>query len=279
MSDKEQDISQIQPYVDSQVAIITDFERKSSALKAEVEAIDITDTQTLKSAMDKRKEINSHIKEVSAARMGITRKFNDVVSQFISAEKSVLKPAEEAKSAIGQKIIAYEEEQERLRLEEAKRIKEVIAKFDTNLRSLRTLKSVDERGTELKAIYAELPEADQANGEIKLAFTQQIVALGERKDEIRTAEVDAAEAAKIAAKRRREVALAEQEAEDAAKKAAKKAGPAVKTGVRMRTVFKIVAPADVPFEYCVPSETLIRKAVEAGATEIPGVEITQERSF
>lgn len=269
----------LQPYVATQVEQITRFEKKSDALKNEAEAIEINDASALKAALDKRKEINSHIKEVSETRLSITREFDKVKTQFTDAEKRVLKPADEAKSEIGKKILDYEDEQERLRVAEANRVQEIIAKFATNVRSFRTLKSVDERGAELKAIYAELPEADQSNGEIKIAFTQTIVSLGERKDEIRTAEVDAAEAAKIAAKRRRQVAMAEQEADDKAKADAKKAVPVAKTGVRIRTKFKIVDPIEVPLEYCVPSEALIRKAIDNGVTDIPGVEITQERSF
>lgn len=279
MNDNQNHEAMLQPYVDSRVAEITRYEKKSNALKSEAEAIVITDQAALKEALDKRKEITKHIKEVSDVRFSITRKFDEVKSQFIDSEKKVIAPAEAAKADIGKKIIAFEEEQERLRKLEAERISKIISQFDTNLRSLRTLKAVDERNAEIRAIYTALPEADQANGEIKVAFTQMLVKFGERKDEIRTAEVDAAEQAKIEAKRRRQVALAEQEAEDKAKAQAKKATPAAKTGVRIRTKFKITDPAEVPLEYCVPSEALIRKAIDGGVTEIPGVEITQERSF
>ena len=81
-----------------------------------------------------------------------------------------------------------------------------------NAKSLRSQKACDEKGAELKQIFAELPEADQNHAEIKLAFTKAINELLTRKDELTTAERDEAEAAKLAAQRKREQEIAEAEA-------------------------------------------------------------------
>lgn len=56
-----------------------------------------------------------------------------IKSQFIDAEKDVLAPAEEALKNISQKILAYQEEQERLAKEEAARVDTICAKFATNV--------------------------------------------------------------------------------------------------------------------------------------------------
>ena len=71
----------------------------------------------------------------------------------------------------------------------------------------------------------------------------------------------------------------EIEAQAEVQSAAKKATVAPKTGVRMRQVITISDPALVPREYCEPNMQMIRAAIEAGAKDIPGVTVTQERSF
>ena len=58
--------------------------------------------------------------------------------------------------------------------EEAARVEAICDKFATNAKSLRSQKACDERGAELKQVFAELPEADQNHAEIKLAFTKAI---------------------------------------------------------------------------------------------------------
>ena len=140
---------------------------------------------------------------------------------------------------------------------------------------MRSQKACDEKGAELKQIFAELPEADQNHAEIKLAFTKAINELLTRKDELTTAERDEAEAAKLAAQRKREQEIAEAEAA----KAAKSQKPAVKSGIKTKTVFTVTNPELVPRYLCEPSDKLIREAIANGLREIPGVEIREEKSF
>ena len=265
-------MSQLQQYVDSQVATISPFKVKSQELLEQAKAKEITDDVTAKEAVAIRKLITSHRTEVKNARLAITRNFDSVKSQFIDAEKDVLAPAEEALENISQKILAYQEEQERLTREEAARVDAICAKFDTNAKSLRSQKACDEKGAELKQIFAELPEADQNHAGIKLAFTKSINELLTRKDELTTAERDEAEAAKLAAQRKREQEIAEAEA-------AKAQQPAVKSGIKTKTVFTVINPELVPRSLCEPSDKLIREAIANGLREIPGVEIREEKSF
>lgn len=250
-------MSQLQEYVDSQVATISPFKIKSQELLEQAKAKEITDDATAKEAIAIRKLITSHRTEVKNARLAITRNFDSVKSQFIDAEKDVLAPAEEALENISQKILAYQEEQERLAKEEAARVDAICAKFDTNAKSLRSQKACDEKGAELKQIFAELPEADQNHAEIKLSFTKAINELLTRKDELTTAERDEAEAAK----------------------AAKTQKSAVKSGIKTKTVFTVTNPELVPRYLCEPSDKLIREAIANGLREIPGVEIREEKSF
>lgn len=267
-------MSQLQEYVDSQVATISPFKIKSQELLDQAKAKEVTDDATAKEAVAIRKLITSHRTEVKNARLAITRNFDSVKSQFIDAEKDVLAPAEEALENISQKILAYQEEQERLAKEEAARVDAICTKFTTNAKSLRSQKACDEKGAELKQIFAELPEADQNHAEIKLAFTRAINELLTRKDELTTAERDEAEAAKPAAQRKREQEIAEAEAAKAAK-----VQSTVKSGIKVKTVFTVTNPELVPRSLCEPSDKLIREAIANGLREIPGVEIREEKSF
>ena len=248
-------MSQLQEYVDSQVATISPFKIKSQELLEQAKAKEVTDDATAKEAVAIRKLITSHRTEVKNARLAITRNFDSVKSQFIDAEKDVLAPAEEALENISQKILAYQEEQERLAKQEAARVDAICAKFATNAKSLRSQKACDEKGAELKQIFAELPEADQNHAEIKLAFTKAINELLTRKDELTTAE------------------------RDEAAKAAKAQQPTVKSGIKTKTVFTVTNPELVPRSLCEPSDKLIREAIANGLREIPGVEIREEKSF
>ena len=191
-------MSQLQEYVDSQVATISPFKIRSQELLEQAKSKEVTDDATAKEAVAIRKSITSHRTEVKNARLAITRNLDSVKSQFIDAEKDVLAPAEEALENISQKILAYQEEQERLAKEEAARVDAICAKFEVNAKSLRSQKACDEKGAELKQIFAELPESDQNHAEIKLTFTKAINSLLTRKDELTTAERDEAEAAKLA---------------------------------------------------------------------------------
>lgn len=272
-------MSQLQDYVDTQVAEILPLKKISLEIAERASRVIVTDAATLKVALDIRKEITRHATAVKNARLDITRQFDDVKSQFIAGESDILEPTEKAKTAISEKIMDYEAEQEKIRKTEQDRVDAITAKFATNVRQYRTLKAIDERGAELKTVFSKLPQEDQDNPAIKLAFTQVVNELLARKDEIRTAEVDAAEQAKIAAKRRVDLAQAEAEAARAEKSATSSQKQAPKTGLKTVTKFTIVDAGAIPREFCTPSEQLIREAIKNGLAEIPGVSITQERSF
>lgn len=265
----------LQQYVDTQVAEISPFKVRSLELLEKANSATVSDSKTARVALTIKKEITAHRTLVKNARLDITRQFDAVKSQFIDAEKDALDPAEEALQGIGKKILDYEAEQERIRRAEEARVNKIKEQFDTNVRAIRSMKGVDERGGELKKIFSELPEEDQANPIIKLRFTEVINELLARKDAIRTAEVDAAEQAKAEVERQQAQEAAKAEAD----KAARAARPTVKTGVKTVTKFTVVDPDKVPRSLCVPSDQLIREAIKNGLTEIPGVEITQERTF
>lgn len=68
-------MSQLQEYVDSQVATISPFKIKSQELLEQAKAKEVTDDATAKEAVAIRKLITSHRTEVKNARLAITRNF------------------------------------------------------------------------------------------------------------------------------------------------------------------------------------------------------------
>jgi len=276
MSVEKNENAVLQQFVDNELVQLSPLEQKSIELKAKADSTDVQDDATLSEAVKLRKEITSHITATGKLRLDITRPLDNVKAQFIEGERRVLEQAEVAKTELGKKIMTYEEKKAEEARQEQLRVNAIIAKFDAS-EAVRTKKitSIDERGKELKAIYSELPETDQEAPAIKLAFTQAINELLEARSVLSKAQVDEAQAARDRAMRKAK----EIEAQAAVQSETKKAVAAPKTGVRMRQVVTITDPALVPRAYCEPSLQMIRAALDAGVTEIPGVTVTQERSF
>lgn len=266
----------LQQFVDTELVQLSPIEEKSIELKAKADSTNVQDDTSLAEAVKLRKEITSHITGTSKLRLEITRPLDNVKDQFIQGERRVLAVAEVAKTELGKKIMAYEEQKAEQARKEAARIADIISHFSVD-EALRTKKitPIDERGKELKKFYSELAEADQENPQVKLAFTQAINELLETRSILSKAQVDEAQAARDKAIRKAKEIEAQAEVQSETKKAV----AAPKTGVRMRNVVTITDPAAVPREYCDPNITRIREALEAGVTSIPGVTVTQERSF
>lgn len=276
MTTEKNENALLQQFVDTELEQISPLEKKSLELKAQADKTNVDSDTALAEAVKLRKEITSHITGTGKLRLEITRPLDNVKAQFIDGERRVLAAAEEAKSDLGKKILTYEEQKAEEARKEAARVDAIIVKFDVSeaLRS-KKITVIDERGKELKDFYGELPEQDQEIPRLKLAFTQAINELLEARSVLSKAQVDEAEAARAKAVRKAK----EIEAQAAVQSEAKHTTAAPKTGVRTREVITISDPALVPREYCEPNMAMIRSAIEAGVKDIPGVTITQERSF
>lgn len=277
MQNEQNDNAQIlQQFVDKELEQISPLEKVSIDLKQRVDATQIRTDEELAEAVKLRKEITGHISGTGKFRLDLTRPLDKVKEQFIAGERKVLAPAEEAKTDLGKKIMAYEEVKAEAARKEQARIDEIISHFGVR-EALNTKKitPIDTRGAELKAYYAALPEADQEIPQIKLAFTQAINELLETRQILSKAKEDeaAAERARLTRKANEAEAAAAVQAE------AKAAPKAPKTGIKMVRKITITDPAAVPRQYCEPNMQMIRDALDAGVKEIAGVTVTMERSF
>ena len=81
-------MSQLQEYVNSQVATISPFKVKSQELLEIATAQEVEDDKTAKEAVKVRKAITSHRSAVKKARLEITRNFDSVKHQFTKCECS-----------------------------------------------------------------------------------------------------------------------------------------------------------------------------------------------
>jgi len=287
MNDSNKSLVQVQEAMVAEISplLATSTELYESALGQEV-----TDQQTMAAAVSIKKRITAHRTMVSQTRLGITRQFDEVKKAIMAKEAEVLEPLDKAQDQIGGKILAYEEQQERQRAEEQARIDGLVQSVSMgDLYALTTVDQVNSRGAEIKATYAKLPAADQNNAEVKLAFTQAINRLTDRKEQLVAAATEAkekdAEQEKAAEQARQDRERQEQEAvQAAADERATKARTEknqVKAGVRTVTEFEIVNAALVPWAFCSPDMVKIRAAANVyTGTEpfsVPGVKITTSK--
>lgn len=278
----------------SMVALISPLQKQSNSLLVMASAQQVTDEQSLSSAVVVKKQITAHRTLVQGARLDITRRIDTLKKAIMDKEAEVLGPLDEAQNIISARIITYQDEQERIKQAEIKRIGDIIdSLYISNPYAFKTVTEVNTQGQQLKAIFASLPTDDASHPQIKLAFTESINKLTDRKTYLEEQvkqeaerEILDAKEAELAAKQRRLAAKEEklkredqriadeQELAKALARQAKDDRNAVKTGVRTVVEFTITNADLVPRELCEPSMVLIRAAYNANKLAIPGVKVT-----
>lgn len=294
---------------ESMIAEISPFMAQSLDLKAKAEVAEVTNEQQLASAVAVKKQITTHRKLVTDTRLGITRRFDEVKNAIIGKEREILLPLDEAQTVLGDKILTYQEEQERIRREEAARVQKMVERFAVDVYRYKEVDQVQDEGERLKKLYGELKPEDQKHPDVKVAFTQSINRLADRRaylieqeeqrKERERLEAEAAkqseeraaiereksknaekarkiEADKERLEREKQRKADEEEAEEARKKQEAEDKHKVKAGVRTVTKFEVTDATAVPREFCVPSDQLIRAAVAEGR-EVPGVRVWTEK--
>lgn len=301
----------LQKFEEKMLKQVSPLEQKSVELLEKATQQLVSDDVTLAQAVAVKKEINAHSKLVKESRLALTRPIDDMKKLIMSKESEVMLPLEKAKADISDKILTYEEELERLRLEEENRIDRILDSISVAVWTYETVADVDARGKEIKEAFALLSESDKSNAKIKLALTTSVDALTTRKSNLeeeerqrvererlaKEAEKQSAERASLereraaieqkerelqAEKERQQRELERQELEAKAleqrkaEAAAEKARP--KSNIATRTEFEVESPHLVDRKYCSPDGVKIRQAIKDGATEIAGVRIFQTKS-
>lgn len=297
---EEKMLKEVSPLEQQSVALL----EKTTQLPA------VTDDATLSKAVAIKKEINAHSKLVKDSRLALTRPLDDMKQTIMLKEKEVMLPLEKAKADVSEKILTYEEELERLRMEEENRIDQVLDSISVAVWVYKTVDDINARGAQIKEAFSKLGTKDQENAKVKLAFQASVDALTTRKANLeeeerqrvereqlaKEAEKQSAERAKLdreraeikrkereiqAERERQQRELERQELERKAEEqrkaeaTAEKARP--KSNIATITEFKIEMPNLVARIYCSPDEKLIRAAIKNGVTEIAGVRVFQTK--
>lgn len=250
-------------------------------------------------------------KAAEAARVELVKPLNDHVKHINSRFREATGPAEEADKIVRGKLLAWREEQERLRREEQARLERERQAEQRRLDEERAAAEAKARAErEAAAREAARKEAEAREAERKRAEemarqaderARQIAAMSD--DELRkllehptdgqtaTAELGARAAAR---KAQEEAAAARQREEDArlAEQAAREApvaqAPVVQVAapaplasasgaVAERKVWRATVTDEtrIPREYLAVDQAAINRAVRNGVRDIPGVEIAQ----
>lgn len=268
-------------YIEAEVATISPLEARSKELEKQAQDLKIETAEDVDTAKQLRKDIIAHDKAVNGMRLEITRQLDDVKKTLINAERNVLAPNVHAKTLVGDKILAYEAEQERLAALEKERQHKIITALVENggvqiyqIRSLKDLAAYEEK---FEKRVTELNEDDAKLASVISIIADVRYAISERRDTIRRLDKESNEAKQRELERQAEQARAEKEASKQAK-AADKAAAQPKTGSRVRMTFEIVKPELVPRELCVPSDALIRAYINDNNLEhLDGVLIKREK--
>lgn len=300
----------LQPFEEKMLKQVSPLEKKSVELLEKANKQNIKDNGSLALAIAVKKEIKAHSTLIKDSRMSLTRPLDDMKKLIMAKEGEVSEPLDKAQTTIKDKILAYEEELERLALEEENRVDRILDSISVAVWTYETVKAVEARGKEIKAAFGKLSDKDQNDARVKLQFRESIDALTTRKanlEEEARQEAERKRLAKLAEKQNAAQAKLErqkaaQEAEERRLQAEadrqkrelerqkfeaealkqRKTEEAIskekpKSNIATVTEFEIENPFAVDRKYCSPDNVKIRQAIKDGVTEIAGVRIFQTK--
>lgn len=279
---------------------ITPFEARWHELVAKVNSLEINDAMDTTAVRLVMKEAQSLSWEVEDIRKYIVAPFNKQVKVINSIAKRILEPIEEAKQIAKNKIVAREEEQERLRRAEQLKISQICSA----VRNSKTKEELDEKISKIEENWY-IGNADVllAVNEMIRKFEEEAILAEEKRlrdiEAKRLADIKETQNAEAAMLEEKRIALAQKKRElESQQKAtenielqnslmAEKREQAemmtmdkklnTTKGLRKTMDFEILDATLVPREYCCPDEALIREAIKNQVT-IPGVRIFEKIS-
>ncbi len=273
---------------DKSLEKLNPFTVRGRTLKEKAEQLKVETFEDLTTANEALKECQTVEKEIEAKRVELTKPLVDMQRQLNNLAKEVAIPTIEAKSVIKQKILAFNEEQERKRraeeeaerkrLEEARKREEAEKKAreeaERKIREEEERKLAEKKRELEEAKKKAQQEADETSrklAEMKAKQAEEEARLEAERIKLEQDKRDLeAEKARIEAEKKEAELQKEREAKE--KELAKQK---VK-GIRKTWKYEVVDTTKVPRNFCVPSDQLIREAIKNGVREIPGVRIYSE---
>lgn len=243
------------------------FSRADNML-AMVTDMDINSVEKYKEAATLLKGIKGYASQLEASRKEAVKPVNDAIKEFNALYKPSLAACSNAERDIKAVMVAYDDEQERLRREEEDRMREIQEEEQAKIRA--------------EAAKREALERERARRAREKAYAKA-AKLAE------AGKAEAAEAARIAAEqaeaernsRAAEEAEAKRQLVESMPAAVLSSAPKTKvSGISTRKVwkFEIIDKEQIPRLYLSVDEVKIGKQVRAteGDTNIPGVNVYQE---
>ena len=277
-------MNDLDQYTEQALMAVSPLLIESQRLLTEATAQTITHDEELMEANAIKKEINAHTKAVKDLRLNLTRPVDDFKKQIIAKEAEVLEPAEDAKSILGNKILAYEEELELQREIEEKRVDGLVQRVRDLYSPGMTAFQVGTGRTAAKALMVELGE-DAHIPRVKLALVElsnnfaarlQDIEVEEQRQKKQKLQDDQtkidAENRRIAAEQAR--IDAEREAQERIREVQRAERDRPKSNIVEITDFEITDEYEVDRLLCSPDPRKIREYIKAFPDkEIAGVRI------
>jgi len=225
--------------------------------KEAAEKFRVVNAEQYRAAGEELVRIKGAQKRLEETRKGLTKPLDESKKRIMDLFRPMSDALAEAEAAIRRGVLAYTQEQERLRREEQRKADEIARKERERLERL----AAEERARAEAREAALRAQAEKANAAQRAKIEARLKA----------------EAEKAEAKQ----AMFEERADAVQAPVIQRTPPKVE-GVSTRKVwkFRVVEEEKVPRQYLVVDEAAIRRAVQArkGDTRIPGVEVWEEES-
>lgn len=271
------------------------FRAKGLEIKNKATGLQIKNPENLQEANLIFKDCQSVLKEIEIGRKSLIAPMRDAVSQINDLAKKVAIPTEEAKLQLKEKILKYNQEQEKIRFEKAEkerkrletiRLKEEAdrkkredeerikrEKEEARLEAIRVKQAkaqakIDEEKNENKRKEAEI-EQKRIDAQSKIEKDKLEIARKKREleeDKKRLEEVKKENKRKELEKKQQE--KREQEEKDNKVK-----------GLRILFKYEIIDENLVPKSFCSPDSKKINEAIKNGVREIEGIKIFEEKAI
>lgn len=232
-------------------------------------------------------QVNGAIAHLEELRMGMTRPLDQAKKAIMEFFRGPAEKLERAKAQIKRAMISFDEEQERIRKEEQRRVDEVARKERERLAAIaaeterKAREKADEERRRAEAERKAAEDAQRAADEARRAGDEEAAAAATR-----TAQEAARTADKFEQRAMATEARAEQRVETLQLTAAAVIAPVLQreapkvTGVRSRRVwkFEVTDPTQVPRDFLMVDEQKIRRFVGAmkGDARIAGIRVWDE---
>ena len=271
------------------------FEAKGMEVKTKADNIIIKTPEDLQPANWVFKECQTLEKETEAVRVWLVKPLRDEVTEINNFVKNILMPVDEAKLVVKKKILDYNEEQEKIRAEEAeierKRLETIRLKEEQERKQRedeeRKIREAEEAKLEAirkkqeedrKKIEEEQNENKKKEMEIENKRLEE-----EAKIEAEKMEIERKNREMETEKKRLEEEKADMERQKVLDKERKKKEQLEATykvkGVRSRMTFEVIDEEKIPRNYCSSDSKKINEAIKKGIRQIDGVTIFNQKNL